>query len=49
MKWSSFCFKKQIETKKAPDFSEAFLVAGKVENSNQFLVDFYKIVDFVNS
>jgi hypothetical protein len=28
MKWSSFCFKKQIETKKAPDFSEAFLVAG---------------------
>jgi hypothetical protein len=30
--------------KKAPDFSEAFLVASKLEKSNEFLEDYYKIV-----
>jgi hypothetical protein len=30
--------------KKAPDFSEAFLVAGNLEKSNAFIDDFYRIV-----
>jgi hypothetical protein len=36
--------------KRKPLFSEWLLfVAVKVEKSNQFLVDFYKVVDFANS
>jgi hypothetical protein len=37
---------KRVKTKKAPDFFGAFLITGNLEKSNEFIDDFYKVVNF---